>query len=124
MLTIWLTTETRFARKHETFVTLYIESRSDPPPPLHFQFSNKKCIKNNYSTSFKFSPANYHYSSQKISKYIPVAHANKIWPFCIRQVKLRKEMGNVSKRQQPDHRADNSRRPPMGIQCSEKLQYP
>ena len=35
-------------------------------------------------------------------------------------VKLRKEMGNVSKRQQPDHRADNSRRPP----CSEKLPYP
>ena len=31
------------------------------------------------------------------------------------------KMGNVSKRQQPDHRADNSRRPPMGLQCSEKL---
>ena len=33
-------------------------------------------------------------------------------------------MGNVSKRQQPDHRANNSRRPPMGLQCSEKLPYP
>ena len=33
-------------------------------------------------------------------------------------------MGNVSKRQQPDHRADNSRRPPMSFQCSEKLPHP
>ena len=33
------------------------------------------------------------------------------------------EMGNVSKRQQLDHRADNSRRPPMGLQCSEKLPH-
>ena len=32
---------------------------------------------------------------------------------------MRKEMGNVSKRQQPDHRAENSQRPPMGLQCSE-----
>ena len=39
-------------------------------------------------------------------------------------LKLRKEMGNVSKRQQSDHRADNSRRPPMGLQCSEKLPHP
>ena len=31
------------------------------------------------------------------------------------------EMGNVSKRQQPDHRADNNRRPPMGLQSSQKL---
>ena len=30
-------------------------------------------------------------------------------------------MGNVSKRQQPDHRADNSRRLPIGLQCSEKI---
>ena len=30
------------------------------------------------------------------------------------KLKLRKEMGNVSKRQQPDHRAENSRRPPIG----------
>ena len=37
------------------------------------------------------------------------------------KLKLRMEMGNVSKRQQPDHRADNSRRPPIGLQCSEKL---
>ena len=34
------------------------------------------------------------------------------------------EMGNVSKRQQPDHRADNNRRPPMGLQCSEKRPHP
>ena len=26
-------------------------------------------------------------------------------------------MGNVPKRQQPDHRADNSRRSPTGLQC-------
>ena len=38
--------------------------------------------------------------------------------------KLRMEMGNVSKRQQPDLRADNSHRPPMGLQCSEKLPHP
>ena len=30
-------------------------------------------------------------------------------------IKLRMELGNVSKRQQPDHKADNSRRPPMGM---------
>ena len=40
------------------------------------------------------------------------------------QSKLRKEIGNVSKRQQPDHRADNSRRPPMGLLCSEKIPHP
>ena len=34
------------------------------------------------------------------------------------------EMGNVSKRQQTDHRADNNRRPLMGLQCSEKLPHP
>ena len=34
------------------------------------------------------------------------------------------EKGNVSKKQQPDHRSDNSRRPPMGFQCSEKLPHP
>ena len=32
-------------------------------------------------------------------------------------IKLRMEMGNVSKRQQPEHRADNSRRSPTGLQC-------
>ena len=36
-------------------------------------------------------------------------------------IKLRMEMGNVSKRQQPDQRAENSRRPPMGLQYSEKI---
>ncbi|OPL32615.1 hypothetical protein AM593_06731, partial [Mytilus galloprovincialis] len=35
------------------------------------------------------------------------------------KVKQRMEMGNMSKRQQPDHRVDNSRRPPVGLQCSE-----
>ena len=34
---------------------------------------------------------------------------------CI-QIKLRMEMGNVSKRQQPDQRAENSRMPPMSLQ--------
>ena len=34
------------------------------------------------------------------------------------------KMGNVLKRQQPDHRADNNRRPSMGLQCSEKLPHP
>ena len=43
-----------------------------------------------------------------------------IQSFVFYHVKLRMEMGNVSKRQQPDHRADNSRRPPMGLQRSEK----
>ena len=37
---------------------------------------------------------------------------------------IEKEMVNVSKReQQPDHRTDNSRRPPIGLQCSEKLPH-
>ena len=39
-------------------------------------------------------------------------------------IKLRREIGNVSKQQQPDHRADNSQRPSMGLQCSEKLSHP
>ena len=30
-------------------------------------------------------------------------------------------MGNVPKRQQPDHRTDNRRRSPTGLQCSESL---
>ena len=34
------------------------------------------------------------------------------------------EMGNVPKRQQPDHRADNSRRSPTGLQCNEKFSNP
>ena len=37
--------------------------------------------------------------------------------------KLRIEMGDVSKRQQPDQRAENSQRPPMGLQYSEKIQH-
>ena len=34
------------------------------------------------------------------------------------------EMGNVSKRQQPDIKAENSRRLPMGFQYSEKKSRP
>ena len=34
------------------------------------------------------------------------------------------EMGNVSKRQQPNQREDNNQRPPMGLQCSEKFPHP
>ena len=34
------------------------------------------------------------------------------------------EMGNVSNRQQPDHRTDNSRMSPTGFQCSEKFPHP
>ena len=33
-------------------------------------------------------------------------------------------MGNVSKRQQPDQRAENSLRPPTGLQHSEKIPHP
>ena len=39
-------------------------------------------------------------------------------------IKLKMEMRNVSKRQQPDHRADKSRMPPMVLQCSEKPPHP
>ena len=34
------------------------------------------------------------------------------------------EMGNVSKRQQPDQIKNNSRRSPTGLQCSEKFPHP
>ena len=34
------------------------------------------------------------------------------------------EMGNVSKRQKPDQRADNSLRSSLGFQCSEKFITP
>ena len=34
------------------------------------------------------------------------------------------EMGNVSKRQQPDHRKDNNRRSLTGLQCSKKFPHP
>ena len=30
----------------------------------------------------------------------------------------------MSKRQQPEKSADNNRRPPMGLQCSEKIPHP
>ena len=39
-------------------------------------------------------------------------------------IKLRMEMGNVSKRQQPDHRKNNNRRSPTGLQCNEKFPHP
>ena len=41
-----------------------------------------------------------------------------------RIIKLRMDMGNVSKRQQPDHRADNSQRQPMRLQCIEETPAP
>ena len=34
------------------------------------------------------------------------------------------EMGIMSKRQQSDQRADNNRRPQMGLQRSEKIPHP
>ena len=39
-------------------------------------------------------------------------------------LKFRMEMVNVSKRKQPDHRADNNSMPSMGLQCCEKLPHP
>ena len=33
-------------------------------------------------------------------------------------------MGNMSKRQQPDHRTENSRRSPIGLQYSDKFPHP
>ena len=39
-------------------------------------------------------------------------------------LKLRMEMGNVSKRQQPDQIKNNSRGSPTGLQCSEKFPHP
>ena len=39
-------------------------------------------------------------------------------------IKLRMEMGNVSKRQQPDQIKNNSRGSPTGLQCSEKFPHP
>ena len=39
-------------------------------------------------------------------------------------IKLRMEIGNMSKRQQPDQRADNMQRPPMGLQPSENIPHP
>ena len=39
-------------------------------------------------------------------------------------IELKIEIGNVSKRQQPDYREDNSRRSPIGLQCSEKFPHP
>ena len=37
---------------------------------------------------------------------------------------MKMEMGNVSKRQQPDHRKNNSRRSPTGLKCNEKFPHP
>ena len=34
------------------------------------------------------------------------------------------KMRNMSKKQQPNQRADNSRRPPMDIQRTEKIPHP
>ena len=38
-------------------------------------------------------------------------------------VKLRLEIGYVSKRQQPDQKAENRPRPPKGLQHSEKIPH-
>jgi hypothetical protein len=38
----------------------------------------------------------------------------------IHDIKWEVETGNLTKRQQPNQRADNGRRSPMGLQCSEK----
>ena len=54
-----------------------------------------------------------------------ISTLNKMnWSFIAYAIKLRMEMGNVSKRQQPDYRTDNSRRSPTGLQCSEKFPHP
>lgn len=49
-----------------------------------------------------------------------------IWIFmhCTLNItKLRTEMGNVSNRQQHDQRAENTPRPPMGLQQSPYIRY-
>ena len=38
-------------------------------------------------------------------------------------IELRMEIENVSKRQQPDQRVEKCRRPPMGLQHSEKIPH-
>ena len=39
-------------------------------------------------------------------------------------IRLRMETGNISKKQQPNQRADHRRRPSIGRHCSEKNQEP
>ena len=41
----------------------------------------------------------------------------------VSKIKLRMEMGNMSKSQQPDQRVDNSCRTPMGLQHREKITH-
>ena len=40
------------------------------------------------------------------------------------KTKLKMKMGNASKRQQPDLRAENSQPSPMGLQHSDKIPHP
>ena len=42
----------------------------------------------------------------------------------INNIKLKMEIKNVYKGQQPDQRAENNRRPSMGLQYSEKIPHP
>ena len=42
----------------------------------------------------------------------------------VKGLKFRIEMGNVSKRQQPNQRSENNRRPPMNLQQDGKTRYP
>ena len=39
-------------------------------------------------------------------------------------IEMRMEIGNVSKRQQPNQRVENSSRPPISLQHSEKIPHP
>ena len=45
-------------------------------------------------------------------------------PIFYGKIRSEMEMGNVSKRQQPDQRAENSRRPTMGLRYREKIPHP
>ena len=54
--------------------------------------------------------------SKKVKKGIGL-HRIKV------EISLKTEMENMSERQQPDQRADNSRIPPMTLNCSEKIPH-
>lgn len=55
-----------------------------------------------------------------MASYFPLNSFNVI----IFVIRLRKEMGNVPKRHQPDQRTENILRQPMGRQRSEKIPHP
>ena len=50
----------------------------------------------------------------KVTKILPI---DFIFFDKIIKIKIKMEMGNVSKRQQPDQRADDSQSKPIGFQC-------